>query len=1113
MSSKGSEKPPAKAQRKGEPGAFSWVIPALRSRRTLKTWFRCCVALAATLVLMVSKRPSDTMGQASFFCVIVAVMLPPIFALSVFTMAASTLLIGMLVGWAWGNAAMASALSVRSASLLAQQQQTLQLSLDPNLPIAPQTQYQIYHGIFLDPASSAVYGVFLFIGTYALGAIRAQLPSLTVLTIFGSIVLDVICTTGPLLPNARYTLPKLFIIPTCFYVAVAIASLVLIFPESLSHAWLALLRDSFWTPTLELLRLQSETLEALPSDHEAWAERNARGVQFRSELLTGLQTVTEQLNLIDLDTSIGRLGPADLKKVNAELKSIMFRAGGLHAFHTYVNDLNLRDQKEAREAEEHRKSHGSETPRTVDRYQAIRQITKQRELKHGHDLDTLMPILASASANLRSASEGALTCSIDWLQNCNSRRWAALFSRTTKEQIAERQQNLKQELKKIEDALENFRTVERVKLIKPYEKFFDPKTKKLLKHDDVFTSRSLYICFVFIDTLDAFAERMVKFLKVIIDIDAQRPKVKLWFPGRIAKVSKDSLTNREFKSAADPLAMGSAEDPANFDFFDNSTSTLDDDDVSDDESEKEKSLAEPPKKRNPDAFPPKRAFGKFLLKVAPFFQFLKSDNGIFAFRMGLVSVALWVPAVCHNSAWFYYSHKGLWALIMAQTALAVYAGDQIASFLERLIGTLLGLLIGMAVWYMGAGLGPGNPYGIVVATTVLVAPFLFARIAGPPAQLALWVMVAVTIVFVVGYSWVNANQAILGNPGVGVTLGWKRALLVIIGFTAAFLVMLFPNPISSRVLVRKTIAAIVGEAGNIFAGEVEAFLAEEARARRGDYAKVEFVGDQEDAGKVSLKERRVRKIAKKVIGVSTRLMFIYPSLTTARFEPQFSGTWPHDKYEELFTLQTRMLGSLALLIVSFAKLDPKWCSALVQRTPYLNPNFLSDIFTTLYILSNSLMRGHPLPAYLPKLRERLVYHEFHTGRGATHSSLVKSMFSRPLSFDVKGAQGVPATGTDSSSEVNGGENAPMVGPAMDGSALGIGMDDLTLDVLLDEQLPAHSTAMIALSSLISRIDEMIDVVELLCGEATFQGYELLQRDYLDQEERAIGVGFGDAPQH
>lgn len=68
-----------------------------------------------------------------------------------------------------------------------------QLSLDPNQPIEPQIEFQVFHGIFLDPASSTIYGVFLFIGTYALGAIRAQLPRLILLTIFGSIVLDAVC--------------------------------------------------------------------------------------------------------------------------------------------------------------------------------------------------------------------------------------------------------------------------------------------------------------------------------------------------------------------------------------------------------------------------------------------------------------------------------------------------------------------------------------------------------------------------------------------------------------------------------------------------------------------------------------------------------------------------------------------------------------------------------------------------------------------------------------------------------------------------------------------------------------------------------------------------------
>ena len=68
-----------------------------------------------------------------------------------------------------------------------------------------------------------------------------------------------------------------------------------------------------------------------------------------------------------------------------------------------------------------------------------------------------------------------------------------MLLRTPKEQITDRQRKLKQELRKIEDALENFRMVERVKLIKPYEKFFDTKTKKLLKSDDIFTSRFAHI--------------------------------------------------------------------------------------------------------------------------------------------------------------------------------------------------------------------------------------------------------------------------------------------------------------------------------------------------------------------------------------------------------------------------------------------------------------------------------------------------------------------------------------------------------------------------------------------------------------------------------------------
>lgn len=77
--------------------------------------------------------------------------------------------------------------------------------------------------------------------------------------------------------------------------------------------------------------------------------------------------------------------------------------------------------------------------------------------------------------------------------------------------------------------------------------------------------------------------------------------------------------------------------------------------------------------------------------------------------------------------------------------------------------------------------------------------------------------------------------------------------------------MLFPNPISSRVLVRKTLAAIAGEVGHIFAGEVEAFLLEEAHTRGASDEKAQTNSRTERA---SIKEKRVRKIGRRVVAVA-----------------------------------------------------------------------------------------------------------------------------------------------------------------------------------------------------------------------------------------------------
>lgn len=63
----------------------------------------------------------ESAGQAAFFGLIVACILPPYLPLSVFLFMMLTIVVGMCLGWAWGIAAMAAALRARDETLLASQ--------------------------------------------------------------------------------------------------------------------------------------------------------------------------------------------------------------------------------------------------------------------------------------------------------------------------------------------------------------------------------------------------------------------------------------------------------------------------------------------------------------------------------------------------------------------------------------------------------------------------------------------------------------------------------------------------------------------------------------------------------------------------------------------------------------------------------------------------------------------------------------------------------------------------------------------------------------------------------------------------------------------------------
>lgn len=78
---------------------------------------------------------------------------------------------------------------------------------------------------------------------------------------------------------------------------------------------------------------------------------------------------------------------------------------------------------------------------------------------------------------------------------------------------------------------------------------------------------------------------------------------------------------------------------------------------------------------------------------------------------------------------------------MSQTGLGIFAGEQIVGFIARMGGTFVGLVLGMAAWYMGAGHGTGNPYGILAATLFIAGPWVFCRLCAPQTLSAPLVMI------------------------------------------------------------------------------------------------------------------------------------------------------------------------------------------------------------------------------------------------------------------------------------------------------------------------------------------------------------------------------------
>ncbi|KAI8970891.1 hypothetical protein BD414DRAFT_501521 [Trametes punicea] len=910
-----------------------WLSKNLRSWKSWKLVLRCWVASWVSFVIMLPNKSLATLGNTAFFSFILSIIVPPNMPVQIFMFLVTTIVSGLALGWALSCAGMAAALAARDKTLL---KQTLQKTAESTAGLAnPDALFQdaIFNGEFLDTRSTVVFGVFLGFGCFLFSFIRAYAPKLTVMSVFGTIALDIFCSFGPLFPFAQYTLLNSLLTSVACYIGIALILIIILFPESLNHSYLsssAELLDKF----KGILALQEDVLSTDPHEVGPGSPLATKVTMARVGTIQQLQQLMSQKQFLNLELSWGRWNGDDIKDMLEPMQMLTTRLGALSGFAGTMTRSLSSAQSQSEETASVSDSGSSGT--AVDDTFLLRQFRERNsaaEEEYRVRLVDVLPSLREATADLRNAGVAALSSLKALIEAVNMNRYKR-GSTLQDTRLAE----VDKALSALRAAIEDFKVNRRLILLQPYQSVLDQGETGALNRAPL---RALYISYVFSANLVAVSHGIFSLAEVVSETARKRPRARLWAPKGLRAIGKLLCSGR----GGGEEAVG--EDPQPEQAV---------------ESEEKREY-----KRDPDSRPPHNMLQKVANSIHALYKWGKTPEALFTFRYVVVTIALWIPSVVKSSAHFAYAERGVWALIMAQTTMNIYASDQVYNYVMRLGGTFVGAVLGMLCWYIGAGHGHGNPYGLAAIVAVFLLPLFFLRQFAPPQYAIAVLMAGVTFVLVVGYSWIDGNlPGIFQNVGIGWNVAWRRWVLVMIGSAASFILMMFP-PKSGRKAVRLRNASVISGISYLYSHLTSLWLSADGPFDHPPEAK--------GGSSTYARQKWPAELRAKFIAIAEQIQDLRVRTAMSKWEGSIRGAWASENYNRLLELESDMLSSLILLGGALSNMDPDLRKATLPHTHVLNPHFISDVISMFFLISQSLRTGEPLhQAQYKNLSDRLHYH-------------------------------------------------------------------------------------------------------------------------------------------
>lgn len=368
-------------------------------------------------------------------------------------------------------------------------------------------------------------------------------------------------------------------------------------------------------------------------------------------------------------------------------------------------------------------------------------------------------------------------------------------------------------------------------------------------------------------------------------------------------------------------------------------------------------------RKDPEHLPPQNAWQRVgdFIRVLP--RFLRSPESAFGFRVACATMSIAIVAYLRDTAKFFVEQRLVWAMIMVAISMNPTAGQSAFSFLLRIVGTTIAMILAFLVWYIP----DGKTAGVLVFLWVFVTIGFYVPLK-QPRFLIVGLISVVTSTLIVGYELEvrkigKAAASSNGQPFYPIyLLAPYRLATVVGGLAVAFIWTFFPFPISEHSALRQTLGAALYLSANFYS-----IVHETVRARiRGD------------EGDMELKTSPGRKLEKARNKVYAKQMLLLDGLRTysafVKWEVPIGGRFPKEQYDTIIQCVLNIVNYMSLVgYASHTFTDPVVSGGDESQTEWFNDfrrlmtsvNITShEITSMLSLLSASITSGQPLPPYL-----------------------------------------------------------------------------------------------------------------------------------------------------